>query len=113
MGTAKVAKSRKLNEPFLGSHTSNEGKIPWDYICPRGLPTHRISSNSEGVMCESSVNWYGITHILYYTGQYSSQQVDQEVENDLANFFWSYSAVNPFVMHVGHDCGLHIIFNTV
>ena len=52
----KQQKSRKLNEPFLGSHTSNEGKIPLGYICPLGLPTNRISSKSERVMCETSVN---------------------------------------------------------
>ena len=49
-------KVKKLNEPFLGSHTSNEGKISSGYICPLGLPTKRISSKSERVMCETSVN---------------------------------------------------------
>ena len=52
----KQQKGRKLNEPFLGSHTSNEGKISSGYICPLGLPTKRISSKSERVMCETSVN---------------------------------------------------------
>ena len=52
----KQQKSKKLNEPFLGSHTSNEGKISSGYICPLGLPTKRISFKSERVMCETSVN---------------------------------------------------------
>ena len=64
-GTAKIAKKiEKFNEPFLGSHISNEGKNPSGYICPLGLPTHRISSNSERIMCETSVNWYGITQVI-------------------------------------------------
>ena len=36
-GTAKIA---NFNEPFPGSHTSNEGKIPFDYIGPLGVPMH-------------------------------------------------------------------------
>ena len=36
--------------------SSSEGKISSGYICPLGLPTNRISSKSEGVMCEPSVN---------------------------------------------------------
>ena len=54
-------KVKKLIEPFLGSHTSNEDKISSGYICPLGLPTKRISSKSERVICETSVNRYGIT----------------------------------------------------
>ena len=52
----KQQKSRKLNEPFLGSHTSNESKFSSGYICPLGLPTNRILSKSERVMCETSMN---------------------------------------------------------
>ena len=48
----KMTKSKIFNCPFLGSHTSNLGKIPLEYIWPPGLPTHQISSNSEGVMCK-------------------------------------------------------------
>ena len=52
-----TAKSTKLNELFLGSHNSNEGKISSGYICPLGLPTNRILlSKSERIVCETSVN---------------------------------------------------------
>ena len=60
-GKEKMTKSRIFNSPFLGSHTSSLGQIPLGYIWPAGLPTHQISSNSEGVMYKTLVNWYGIT----------------------------------------------------
>ena len=52
-----------FNRPFLGSHTNNEGEIPLGHIWPPRLPTYQISSNSEGVICKTLVNWYGITHM--------------------------------------------------
>ena len=59
---SKNSKKVRLNEPFLGNHTSNEAKISSDYICTLGLPRSRISSKSERVTCKTLVNWYGITH---------------------------------------------------
>ena len=60
----KQWKSLKL-EPFLGRNTSNEGRISPGYICQLGLPTNRILSKSERAMCETSMNWYGITATLF------------------------------------------------
>ena len=72
---------KKLNEPFLGSHTSNEGKISSGYICPLGLPTKRISSKSERVMCETSV---GGNHVQIYLNLRNRQASSRDITTNFA-----------------------------
>ena len=95
-----MIKRKIFNFPFLGSHTSNLGEIPLKYIRPRGLPTHQISSISEGVMCKTLVNWYGIDYLHVRTKECINTLIT--VMSWLDAVVTSMNVLNPME---NHCCG--------
>ena len=55
-------KAEYFGELLQGSHTTSERQILTGIMLPLGLLVHQVLSNSEEVMCELLLNWYGITH---------------------------------------------------
>ena len=56
-----MAKSIIFSDLLQGSHTTSERQTPIGIMLPLGLLVHQVLSNSEEVMCELLLNWYGIT----------------------------------------------------